>query len=132
GTLRLAVNSTNETMGGLAVTVSEDIADAATAAFEVVGDVMYTPGAARRLSTAANRALDVVNGTLTSAEESRSNRIKDMNAQLDAWDIRLEKRELRLRQQYTALESLMGQLGNQSTWLSGQLAGLQANSSANR
>jgi flagellar capping protein FliD len=40
----------------------------------------------------------------------------------------LDKRELRLRQQYTALESLMGQLGNQATWLSGQIAGLQANS----
>jgi flagellar hook-associated protein 2 len=128
GTLRLAVASTNETMGGLTVSVSEAIADAATADFGVVGDVSYTPGAARRVSTAANRALDAVNGTLTTAEQNRNTRVKDMNRQIEAWEIRLDKRELRLRQQYTALESLMGQLGNQATWLSGQIAGLQANS----
>jgi flagellar hook-associated protein 2 len=133
GSLRLAVAGANERMGGMTVKVSEDTAAAATDSFEPpIGSIVYAPGAARRLTTATNRALDAVNGTLTTAEQARSNRIKDLNRQIGAFDIRLEKRELRLRQQYTALESLMGQLGNQATWLSGQIAGLQANMGANR
>ena len=85
---------------------------------------------AKRASTATNRALDSVDGQLTSAEEARKNRIRDINKQVDAWELRLEKRELALRRQYTALESMLGQLSNQAQWMSGQLAGLQANLSA--
>ena len=131
GTLRLAVSALNGRLGGVTVTVSEALAEAATDEYALVGDVTFALGAAKRLVTATNRALDAVNGTLTSAEQSRTNRIRDLNRQIEAFDLRLQKRELRLRQQYTALESLMGQLGNQATWLSGQIAGLQANMGAN-
>jgi flagellar hook-associated protein 2 len=132
GSLRLAVVGTNERLGGMTLKISEGTAASAADEWAAVGEIAYAPGAARRLTTASNRALDAVNGTLTTAEQTRSNRIKDLNRQIDAFDIRLEKRELRLRQQYTALESLMGQLGNQATWLSGQIAGLQANMGSNR
>ncbi len=130
GSLRVAVSAVNERMGGMSVTISSGLAATATSTMAEVGTVTHDPGAASRLITATNRALDAVNGTLTTAEQSRTNRVQDINRQLEAWEIRLEKRELRLRQQYTALESLMGQLGNQATWLSGQIAGLQANASA--
>ena len=131
GSLRVAVSATNDRLGGMTISVDADTASTATDMFGTVGTVDYNPGAARRLSAATNRALDAVNGTLTTAEQARSNRIKDLDRQIGAFEIRLEKRELRLRQQYTALETLMGQLGNQATWLSGQIAGLQANMGAN-
>lgn len=129
GSLKLAMSATHARLGGLSLTLSDTAAaglvdGVATA----VGSVTYDPGAARRLSTVANRALDAVDGLLTSAEDSRKNRIKDINRQVEAWELRLEKRELNLRRQYTALESMMGQLANQGQWLAGQLGGLQANS----
>jgi flagellar hook-associated protein 2 len=127
GSLRLAVVATNPRLGGMTVTVNATLAASATDELTVVGEIGYAPGAARRLVTATNRALDAVDGTLTTAEQSRTNRIRDLNRQIEAFDVRLAKREARLRQQYTALESLMGQLGNQATWLSGQIAGLTAN-----
>ncbi len=120
GSLRLAMPGTHERLGGLTVTVAEGQTGA-------VGTIEYQPGAAKRVSTMTNRALDSVNGQLTSAENSRKAQIKDINRQVDSWELRLEKRELGLRRQYTALETMLGQLGNQSQWLSGQLGGLQAN-----
>lgn len=127
GSLRLTVPSTNERLGGMTLRVSVDQAATAGTELTQVGSIDYEPGAARRLTTATNRALDAVSGTLTSAEQSRETRIKDINRQISAWEIRLEQRELRLRQQYTMLESALGQLGNQANWLSGQIAGLTGN-----
>lgn len=120
GSLRLAMAATHARLGGLTVTVAEGQVGA-------VGTIDYRPGAAKRVSTMTNRALDPVGGQLTSAEESRKAQIRDINRQVDAWEIRLEKRELTLRRQYTGLETMLGQLGSQAQWLSGQLAGLQAN-----
>jgi hypothetical protein len=132
GSLRLAVAGTNDRMGGMTVTINESLAAGAGATFASVGQITYEPGVARRVSTTANRAIDAVSGTLTTAETSRKARLREFDRQIEAWETRLEKRELRLRQQYTALESLMGQLGNQATWLSGQISGLNANMSAAR
>ena len=128
GSLDVAMATTHGRLGGLTVEVAAGAlpADGVTGA---IGSITYDPGAARRLSTVGNRALDPIDGILTSAEDSRKARIKDINRQVDAWELRLEKRELALRRQYTALESMMGQLANQGQWLAGQLGGLQANSS---
>lgn len=120
GSLRVTMSSIHERLGGLTV----EVAAGQTGA---VGTVDYEPGAAKRLTTATNRALDAVNGQLTTAEQSRENRIRDIDRQIEAWDVRLDKREAGLRRQYTALESMLGQLQNQSQWLTSQLAGLQAN-----
>ncbi|QGG94637.1 flagellar filament capping protein FliD [Actinomarinicola tropica] len=129
GSLKIAADSVHSRLGGLTVSLSTD----ATAALvegvpSGVGSITYDPGAARRLSTVANRALDAVDGLLTSAEDARKARIDDINRQVEAWELRLEKRELGLRRQYTALETMMGQLANQGQWLAGQLGSLQANS----
>jgi len=127
GSLKVGVSSVHARLGGLTVQVALAglPADGATT---TVGTVDYQPGAAKRLSTVSNRALDLVDGLLTTAEESRKNRIKDINTQVAAWELRLDKRELGLRRQYTALETMMGQLANQGQWLAGQLGGLSANS----
>ncbi|MGY6499383.1 MAG: flagellar filament capping protein FliD [Acidimicrobiales bacterium] len=120
GSLRLTVAATNERLGGMTVVVAAGETGA-------VGAITYEPGAAKRVSTMTNRSLDTVSGQLTSAENSRKAQIRDLNRQIESWEIRLEKRELGLRRQYTGLETMLGQLGSQAQWLSGQLAGLQAN-----
>jgi flagellar hook-associated protein 2 len=132
GSLRLNVASTNESMGGMTIQVASDALAGVGAEYAVVGTIDYEPGAARRLTTATNRALDAVDGSLTTAEQTRENTVKDINRQIEAWEIRLDKRELRLRQQYTALESMLGQLQNQGQWLSGQISQLTANNNVRR
>lgn len=122
GSLKIAVNTLHTRLGGLAVTV--DAGSLPLAGTAQVGSITYAPGAAKRLTGMANRTLDPIDGTLTTAEDSRKARIKDIERQVEAWEVRLEKREIALRRQYTALETMMGQLANQSTWLAGQLSSL--------
>ncbi|MEV6344521.1 flagellar filament capping protein FliD [Actinoplanes sp. NPDC051851] len=62
--------------------------------------------------------------SVTSIITGRNNDIDSLNAQIDDWDTRLAARKLTLQKTYSNLESSLGSLKNQSTWLSGQLAGL--------
>ncbi|MFC4067283.1 flagellar filament capping protein FliD [Actinoplanes subglobosus] len=63
-------------------------------------------------------------GTVTGVITGRKNEIKTLNDQIDNWDIRLATRRSALQRQYSALETSLGNLKNQSTWLSGQLSSL--------
>ncbi|MBK5224000.1 MAG: flagellar filament capping protein FliD [Acidimicrobiia bacterium] len=128
GTLKVAMDTLHNRLGGLSVTVSGVLpADGAT---QTIGSITYDPGAGQRLSTMSNRALDPVDGLLTSAEDARKRRIDDIEKQVDAWELRLEKRELGLRRQYTAMETMLSQLSNQGQWMSSQISGLQASNQA--
>jgi flagellar hook-associated protein 2 len=62
--------------------------------------------------------------TVTATITSRTNQIDSLNLQIDNWDVRLAARQTALSKQYADLETALGNLKNQSTWLSGQLAGL--------
>jgi flagellar hook-associated protein 2 len=62
--------------------------------------------------------------TMTATITSRTNQIDSLNLQIDNWDVRLQARQTALSKQYADLETALGNLKNQSTWLSGQLAGL--------
>jgi flagellar hook-associated protein 2 len=62
--------------------------------------------------------------TVTSVITGRKNEVDSLNDQIDNWDIRLASRKLALQRQYAALETALGSLQNQSTWLSGQLSSL--------
>ncbi|BEL11178.1 flagellar filament capping protein FliD [Actinoplanes sichuanensis] len=66
--------------------------------------------------TQANAVTNVITG--------RKTEIKSLNDQIDNWDVRLATRRQALQRQYAALETSLGNLKNQSSWLSGQLAGL--------
>jgi flagellar hook-associated protein 2 len=59
---------------------------------------------------------------VTSAITSRNNQIDSMNAQIDDWDVRLSARQQALTKQYADLETALGKLKDQSSWLSGQLS----------
>jgi flagellar hook-associated protein 2 len=125
GSLKIAMDTLHARLGGLTVQVAAG--SLPVGATSEVGQVTYAPGAAKRLVSMTNGTLDPIDGTLTSAEDSRKARIADIERQVSAWELRLEKRETAIRRQYTALETMMGQLANQSTWLTGQLSGLAAN-----
>ncbi|WP_203743298.1 flagellar filament capping protein FliD [Actinoplanes cyaneus] len=59
--------------------------------------------------------------TVTAVVTGRSNEIDNLNNQISNWDTRLSARKLALQKQYTDLETALGKLKNQSSWLSGQL-----------
>ncbi len=88
-------------------------------------------GIAERLRIVADDATRVSTGRITSFIDGRNERIKDMDDDIAAWDVRLELREAALRRQFTTLETVLGRLQNQSQWLAGTLASLpQMNSGA--
>lgn len=81
-------------------------------------------GLAERLRVIADAATASTTGQITTAIESRTSAVTDLERQIDAWDDRLERKEQTLRRIYTAMETALGQARNQSTWLAGQLANL--------
>ncbi len=54
----------------------------------------------------------------------RKSLIDNMNDQISGWDVRLAARKLALTRQFSAMETSLSSLNNQSSWLSGQLASL--------
>jgi flagellar hook-associated protein 2 len=61
---------------------------------------------------------------VTSSITGRKNVIDSMNLQIDNWDVRLVAKQLSLSKTYSDLETALGKLKNQSTWLSGQISSL--------
>jgi flagellar hook-associated protein 2 len=71
------------------------------------------------------RALaDKQSNTVTGVITGRKSEIDSLNTQIDNWDIRLSTRRQALQRQYAALETALGKLNNQSSWLSGQIGSL--------
>ena len=104
---------------------TEDI-DAVTRLFIAPSD-SDSPGILDRLVTAADSAAAFGTGLLSSAEDSEKARIESFTDQIDAFEARLERKELQLRNTYTKLETALGELNNQSNWLAGQLGSLGSN-----
>ncbi len=61
---------------------------------------------------------------ITSVITGRNSEIDSLNTQISDWDVRLSAKRQALQKQYADLEVSLGKLKDQSTWLSGQLAGL--------
>jgi flagellar hook-associated protein 2 len=78
---------------------------------------------ATRLSDLA-RTNTQTGGTLTSIVDSHNTSVKDLNAQISSWDIRLKTKQDALQRQFASLEVALGTLKNQSNWLAGQLGSL--------
>ena len=81
-------------------------------------------GAAGRLVQMATTATDSVDGVITAAIKGRKTETETWTAQVDQMEIRLAGRESNLRRQYNGMETTLGSLRNQSSWLSSQLASL--------
>ncbi|HLU42742.1 MAG TPA: flagellar filament capping protein FliD [Microthrixaceae bacterium] len=113
----LTVPATEPGLGGLSVIVEGGGTGA-------IGSITYTPGAAQRVTSVLRSALDLVDGYLTSTEKASEQRITDLRKSIDAFEVRLAAREARLRLYYSNLEVALGNLQQQSSWLSGQIAGM--------
>ncbi|MBU2663094.1 flagellar filament capping protein FliD [Actinoplanes bogorensis] len=61
---------------------------------------------------------------ITSVITGRNNEIDSLNSQISNWDVRLAAKKLALQKTYSDLETSLGKLKNQSSWLSGQLSSL--------
>ncbi|GGQ42193.1 flagellar filament capping protein FliD [Couchioplanes azureus] len=66
----------------------------------------------------------VVEGTIEGLIKRRNASIRSLNDQVSAWDVRLDLRKSALERQFANLETAMGKMQQQSSWLAGQLASL--------
>jgi flagellar hook-associated protein 2 len=81
-------------------------------------------GLADKMTAMADKATQVNTGTLAQLITSGNSSIKDLNDRIGDWDVRLQQRQETLQRQFTAMETALGSLKNQSSWLSGQLSSL--------
>lgn len=81
-------------------------------------------GVAQRLLAVARSATDTTTGSLVSLANGKDTQATDLQKRIDDWDLRLELRQQTLTRQFTAMETALGTLQNQSSWLSSQLGSL--------
>ncbi len=63
-------------------------------------------------------------GVITAGKESAQSEADRLQKRIDEWDRRLALTQARLTKQYTALDSALGGLKSQGTWLSGAIGSL--------
>ena len=108
---------TQRIVGGTAAAVGTDrIAGTA--------DDVAATGIAGRLLGVAKGASDSTTGSLVGLAKGQESLVKGYEDQIAAWDLRLAKRKETLSRQFTAMETALSSLRNQSTWLAGQINGL--------
>jgi flagellar hook-associated protein 2 len=81
-------------------------------------------GFADRMTAMSTKATQSNTGTLARLITSGNDAITDLNKRISDWDGRLALRQTSLQKQFTAMETALGKLKNQSSWLSGQIASL--------
>ncbi len=91
-------------------------------------DDVAASGIAGRLLAVAKTASDSATGSLVKLAEGQDSMVKDITDRIAAWDLRLAKRKETLTRQFTAMETALSSLKNQSTWLAGQLNSLSSSS----
>jgi flagellar capping protein FliD len=82
------------------------------------------PGVADRLLDVAQHVSDATTGSMIKLAEGQDSIAKDLKDRIEAWDLRLAKRKEALTRQFSAMETALSSLKNQSTWLAGQINGL--------
>jgi flagellar hook-associated protein 2 len=107
--------------------------DAAIFATSMAADPDKTKAAvqaiAARVAGAATLVSDKHDGTVTTKITGEQKTVKGLSDQIDDWDSRLADRRSTLEKTYANLEVQLQQLQSQSSWLTGQLAGLSTSSS---
>jgi flagellar capping protein FliD len=86
--------------------------------------VTAVTGLAERLLDVAKSASDSATGSLVKLAEGKESTLKGFEDRIAAWDLRLAKRKEMLTRQFTAMETALSSLRNQSTWLAGQINSL--------
>jgi flagellar hook-associated protein 2 len=88
------------------------------------GAVAAVPGIASRLLDVAKVASDSTTGSLVALANGKDSVAKDIQKRIESWDVRLAKRKEMLTRQFSAMETALSSLKNQSTWLAGQINSL--------
>lgn len=83
---------------------------------------------ASRVSDAATSATDPFSGSVTALIKGQQSEVADLGSQISDWDQRLAARRQTLQSTFNAMETALGQLNAQQTWLTGQIAGLPKSS----
>ena len=81
-------------------------------------------GLSQRLEALTKRTTNATTGTLTLLAQGREALVEDFESRIADWDLRLAARKEILTRQFTAMETALSSLKNQSTWLAGQLGSL--------
>ncbi len=81
-------------------------------------------GIAERLRLVADVATTFGTGQIALAIEGRTNENKQLDSQIANWDTRLARKQSAYQRQYANLESMLGRLQSQGSWLGGQIASL--------
>jgi flagellar capping protein FliD len=87
-------------------------------------DTATVPGVAVRLRDLALAATDKTTGTLTLLAQGRDSLADNIQDRIDGWDVRLDKRRETLVRQFAAMETALGSMQAQSSWLAGQINSL--------
>jgi len=77
-----------------------------------------------RVQAAAVTASDKYDGTLTATVTSGQSQVRTMGLEISDWDLRLTAKRSSLERVYTAMESRLGELKAQSSWLTSQINSL--------
>jgi flagellar capping protein FliD len=86
--------------------------------------VPVVPGIADRLQEVTKAASDSAKGSLVGLANGQDSMGRDIKNRIESWDLRLAKRREILTRQFTAMETSLSSLRNQSTWLAGQINSL--------
>lgn len=87
-------------------------------------DVTAVTGIAGRLLDIATTASDSTTGSIVALASGKESIAKDIESRIEAWDLRLVRRKEMLSRQFSAMETALSSLKNQSNWLAGQLNSL--------
>lgn len=82
-------------------------------------------GFATLVQTEVDDATAAGTGRLAGVITGSQSRLRDLDSSIQSWDGRLASREKQIRGRFDALETALGRLRNQSSWLSGQIGKLQ-------
>jgi flagellar hook-associated protein 2 len=107
------------------------LADGADKVPNTSDDTMAVDGVGSRLLLLAVQASDSATGMLTSLAKGQDTQALDIQSQIDDWTTRLAARQATLTAQFTAMETALGTLKNQSSWLTSQIASLPTTSKSN-
>jgi flagellar hook-associated protein 2 len=94
---------------------------------DTVGTQAAATEVATRFADLGKSVSEPRKGSLTLAVARHDETVKSLNLQIEAWDVRLASRKDALTRQFTAMETALGRLRDQSNWLVGQLGSLPSN-----
>jgi flagellar hook-associated protein 2 len=91
-------------------------------------DIPEITGIAGKLLALSKSASDSTTGSIVALANGQDSLAKDYKDRIANWDLRLAKRKEMLTRQFTAMETALSSLKNQSTWLAGQINSLPSSS----